>query len=201
MWRTRLFCLVSLGGVRLSPLCTSATVGLLYQPRMIDDECGAVGGMRIGRGNRSTRRKPAPLPLCLPQIPHDLTWDRTRTAAVGSQRLTAWAMHGLRTRLECVLMFRPEKHVVTLELRQLPSENFPDYYISEVGMAVGECITDLLQVPPQNLSNGTEENRSRIQIAGLPTIYTQWTFVVPITETLADAADRTPADEAVCCYW
>jgi hypothetical protein len=29
---------------------------LLYQPRMIDDdECGAVGGMRIGRGNRSTR--------------------------------------------------------------------------------------------------------------------------------------------------
>jgi hypothetical protein len=34
--------------------------GLLYQPRMIDDdECEAVGGMRIGRGNRSTRRKPA----------------------------------------------------------------------------------------------------------------------------------------------
>jgi hypothetical protein len=27
--------------------------GLLYQPRMIDvDECGAVGGMRVGRGNR-----------------------------------------------------------------------------------------------------------------------------------------------------
>jgi hypothetical protein len=30
--------LVSLGGVRLSPLGTSATVGLLYQPRMIDDD-------------------------------------------------------------------------------------------------------------------------------------------------------------------
>jgi hypothetical protein len=30
----------------------SATVfGLLYQPRIIDDECGAVGGIRIGRGN------------------------------------------------------------------------------------------------------------------------------------------------------
>jgi hypothetical protein len=52
------------------PLGTSATVGLLYQ---IDgDDYGAVGGMRIGRGNRSTRRKPAPLPLCPPQIPHDL---------------------------------------------------------------------------------------------------------------------------------
>jgi hypothetical protein len=62
----------SLGGVRLSPLGTSATVGLLYQPRMIDDAYGAVGGMMIGRGNRSTRRKPAPVPLCPPQIPHDL---------------------------------------------------------------------------------------------------------------------------------
>jgi hypothetical protein len=37
-----------------------------------DDDYGAVGGMRLGRGNRSTRRKPAPVPLCPPQIPHDL---------------------------------------------------------------------------------------------------------------------------------
>jgi hypothetical protein len=79
--------------VRLSPLGMSATVGLLYQPRMIDDDYGAVDGMRIGRGNRSTRRKPVPVPLCPPQIPHDLTWGRTRAAAaVGSQRLTAGAM-------------------------------------------------------------------------------------------------------------
>jgi hypothetical protein len=84
------FFLVSLGGVRLSPLGTSATIGLLYQPRMIDDDdYGAVGGMRIGKGNRSTQRKPAPVPLCPPQIPHALTWDRTRAASVGSQRLTA----------------------------------------------------------------------------------------------------------------
>jgi hypothetical protein len=81
--------LVSLGGVRLSPLGTSATVGLLYQPQMIDDDYGVVGGMRIGKGNRSTRRKPAPVPLCPSQIPHDLTWDRTRAAAVGSQQVTA----------------------------------------------------------------------------------------------------------------
>jgi hypothetical protein len=38
-----------------------------------DDECGAVGGMRIGRGNWSSQRKPVPIPLCPPQIPHDLT--------------------------------------------------------------------------------------------------------------------------------
>jgi hypothetical protein len=48
-----------------------------------DDERGAVGGM-IGKGNRSTRRKPAPMLLCAPQIPHDTTWARTRAAAVGS---------------------------------------------------------------------------------------------------------------------
>jgi hypothetical protein len=79
----------SLGGVRLSPLGTSATVVLLYQPRVMDDDYGAVGGMRIGRGNRSTLRKPAPVPLCPPQIPHDQTWDRSRPVAVGSQQLTA----------------------------------------------------------------------------------------------------------------
>jgi hypothetical protein len=38
-----------------------------------DDECGAVGGM-IVRGNRSTWGKPAAVPLCLPQIPHNQTW-------------------------------------------------------------------------------------------------------------------------------
>jgi hypothetical protein len=60
---------------------------------MIDgDECGAVGGMRIGRGNRSTRRKPVPAPLCPPKIPYNMTWARTWAAAVGSQWLTAWAM-------------------------------------------------------------------------------------------------------------
>jgi hypothetical protein len=73
-------------------LGTAATSGLLYKPQMIDeDNCGAIGGMEIGRGNRSTQRKPAPAPLCPSQIPHDQTPARTR-AAVGSQRLTAWAM-------------------------------------------------------------------------------------------------------------
>jgi hypothetical protein len=40
--------------VRLSPLCTAATTGLLYQPQMIDGgDCGTVGGIEIGRGNQS----------------------------------------------------------------------------------------------------------------------------------------------------
>jgi hypothetical protein len=67
--------------------------GLLYQPRVIDgDDCGAIGKMRIGRGNWSTRRNPAPVPLCPPQIPHNLTWARTQAAEVGSRRFFAWAM-------------------------------------------------------------------------------------------------------------
>jgi hypothetical protein len=36
-----------------------------------DNDDGEIGGM-IGKGNRSTRRKPAPVPLCPPQIPHAL---------------------------------------------------------------------------------------------------------------------------------
>jgi hypothetical protein len=53
-------------------LGTAATTGLLYQPWMIGDgDCGEIGGMKIGRGNRSTPRKPAPAPLCPRQIPHD----------------------------------------------------------------------------------------------------------------------------------
>jgi hypothetical protein len=40
------------------------------------------------KGNRSTMRKRTAAQLCPPQIP----LDQTRAAAVGSQRLTAWAM-------------------------------------------------------------------------------------------------------------
>jgi hypothetical protein len=57
-----------------------------------DDEYGEVGGIRIGRGNRSTWRKPAPVPHCPPQIPYDMNWDRTRAATVGSRRPTAFAL-------------------------------------------------------------------------------------------------------------
>jgi hypothetical protein len=59
-------------------------------PRWHDGDCGAIGGMKFGRGNRSTRRKPAPVPLCPPQIPYDQNRPRIRAAAVGSQRLTAF---------------------------------------------------------------------------------------------------------------
>jgi hypothetical protein len=70
----------------MGPLGTAATDWPIV-PAPGDD--GEFGGMKIGRGNRSTRRKPAPAPLCPPQIPLHPTRARTRAAAVGSQRLTA----------------------------------------------------------------------------------------------------------------
>jgi hypothetical protein len=37
--------LIILMGVRLNPLGTAATTGVLYQPQMIGDgDCGAIGG-------------------------------------------------------------------------------------------------------------------------------------------------------------
>jgi hypothetical protein len=48
---------IIISGMGLSPLGTAATSGLLYKPQMLDEgDCGAIGGMKIGRGNRSTRR-------------------------------------------------------------------------------------------------------------------------------------------------
>jgi hypothetical protein len=75
---------------KLGPLGTSASYWPIV-PVPADCEDGEFGGMN-GRGNRSTRRKPAPAPLCPPQIPLDQTRYLSRAAAVGSQRLTASAM-------------------------------------------------------------------------------------------------------------
>jgi hypothetical protein len=71
------------GGVQLGPLDTAATNRpIVPSPGDYDD--GEIGGLMTGRGNGSTRRKHAPVPLCPLQTPHS-----ARAAAVGSQRLTA----------------------------------------------------------------------------------------------------------------
>jgi hypothetical protein len=72
------------GGVKLGPLGTAATDWPIV-PALGDYDDGEYGVMKIGRGNRSTRRKAAPVPLSPPQIPLDQTWDQTRAAAVGRQ--------------------------------------------------------------------------------------------------------------------
>jgi hypothetical protein len=80
------------GGVQLGPIGTAATNRPIV-PAPDDYDYGEIGGI-IGKGNRSTRRKPAPMPLCPPQSPHAAR-TRTWAAAVGSQRLTVELRHGL----------------------------------------------------------------------------------------------------------
>jgi hypothetical protein len=72
----------------MGPLGTSATEWPIV-PASDDYDDGEFDGMMVGIGNRTTRRTPAPAPLCPPQIPLDQTRAPTRAAAVGSQRLTA----------------------------------------------------------------------------------------------------------------
>jgi hypothetical protein len=67
------------------PFGTSATIWPIVPVPDEDD-------VMSGRGNRSTKRKPAPVPLCPPQIPHALTRAQTRAVTVGSQQLAARAM-------------------------------------------------------------------------------------------------------------
>jgi hypothetical protein len=87
-----IFLIGIVGGWNEGPLDTAATSWpIVPAPGDYDDE--EIGGMMIGRGNRSTRRKPAPVPLCPPQIPHAAR-TRTRAAAVGSQRLTNRLSYG-----------------------------------------------------------------------------------------------------------
>jgi hypothetical protein len=57
------FCKFGGGGGNRVHLARRPLLGLLYQYGMVD-ECGAVSGMGIGRGNRSIQRKPAPVSLC-----------------------------------------------------------------------------------------------------------------------------------------
>jgi hypothetical protein len=56
----------------MGPVGTSATNwSIVPAPGVYED--GEFGGIMIGRGNRSTRRNPAPVPLCPPQMSHELT--------------------------------------------------------------------------------------------------------------------------------
>jgi hypothetical protein len=75
------------GGVQLGPLGTAATNRPIV-PAPGDYDDGEIGGMMIGRGNRSTRSKPVPVLVCPTQIPHAARTG-TRAAAVGSEQLTA----------------------------------------------------------------------------------------------------------------
>jgi hypothetical protein len=69
--RDYIFLIDMVGGVQLGPLSTTATNRPIVQAPD-DYDVGEIVEIIIDRGNRSTRRKVAPVPLCPPQTPHDL---------------------------------------------------------------------------------------------------------------------------------
>jgi hypothetical protein len=126
---------------------TMATAGLLYYSRIImdDDECGAVSGM-LGNGNRSTRRKPAQLPLCPPQIPNYLTRARTRVSTVGSRQLTAWATTRPNIKISIVLCsgkYRcTKKHEIpaTPEWKKCDDTGFRGVFVNSNSFTDASCV-------------------------------------------------------------
>jgi hypothetical protein len=79
------------GGVLLAPLGTAATNRPIV-PAPGDYNGGEIGGVMIGRGNQSTRRKPAPLPLCPPQTLH--AWPDANPGRRGGKPATKRLSYG-----------------------------------------------------------------------------------------------------------
>jgi hypothetical protein len=75
---------VACSGARLRSLGTPTNSGpIVPSPDDDDEECGAAGGMTIGRARRNQKysEKTSPMPFCPPQIGHGLTWVGARAAA------------------------------------------------------------------------------------------------------------------------
>jgi hypothetical protein len=96
------------GGVRLSPLVKSASIWPIVPST--DNR-----RMWSGRWNenfkvkRSTRRKPVPVPLYPPQIPHEVTWD---TGCRGGKSATNRLSYGTAL-LWSLLMQHMQFHALT----------------------------------------------------------------------------------------
>jgi hypothetical protein len=73
-------------------LFNDAVTSRLYSVRWKDDnECGIVSGTRIGRGNRSVRRKSCPVTFCPPQLSHNMISNPGRH---GGKRATSHLSYG-----------------------------------------------------------------------------------------------------------
>jgi hypothetical protein len=77
--------LISLRWVYVSELLPLTDI--LFIPPIDND-----GGMILAGGTEVLGENPVPVPLCPPEIPHGLTWARTRYSAVRGRRLTTWAI-------------------------------------------------------------------------------------------------------------
>jgi hypothetical protein len=98
---------------KLGPLGTSAIYSPIV-PAPGDCEDGEFDGMN-GRGNRSTRRKPAPAPLCPPQIPLDQTGF-----------ISSWVIHSLLSTLTH-RQYSAITHLHTFQFTVAHALGFPVY--------------------------------------------------------------------------
>jgi hypothetical protein len=85
------FLLVSWGGVKLEFTCTAATAWPIIPATVERWWLWSNRWNENWQDKQKYLEKPSLVPLCPPQIPHDLTWAWTPAAAVGSRQLTAWA--------------------------------------------------------------------------------------------------------------
>jgi hypothetical protein len=98
------------GGVQLGPLGTAATHRPIVSA-LGDYDDGEIGGM-IGRGNRCTRSKPAPVPLCPPQNPPDAN-PGCRGGKPASNRLSYGTAN---SHFLYLLIFKFHDHLILLDL-------------------------------------------------------------------------------------
>jgi hypothetical protein len=75
---------------------------------MIDDQCGAIDGRRIGRGNRSPR-----------QLRHDLIWAGTRAAAVGKPAINRLSNGAASLTPDKSVLFESQSNVATASGAQM----------------------------------------------------------------------------------
>jgi hypothetical protein len=111
---------------------------------MIDEgDCGVIGGMKIGRGNRSTRRKPASAPHCPPQIPLDQIRDpggkpATNRLSYGAARINTYTKH------PCLVWDSNPRSRLPSERKQYRPLGYRDRLLNKLVM--GDIIREILEI-------------------------------------------------------
>jgi hypothetical protein len=96
--------------------------------------------------SKYSEKKPVPVPLCPPQIPHRLTRDRIRASAMGGRRLTAWAMARPSLAPYTSFLVVPKHKIYVLSPSGLLAKYFVAYFFNFSHVSV-------LPAPSTSLSN------------------------------------------------
>jgi hypothetical protein len=125
----------------LCPLGNVATNRpIVLSPGDYDD--GEIGGMMIGRGNQSTRRKPAPVPLSSPQTPHALPGCEPGSPRWEASDYPLELRHGLfnlnkSLHVPCTELLTCNVNITDIGLIVII---FPEYSVPRVNFNVPLCV-------------------------------------------------------------